>query len=104
MSAFDDWYKQMFYKKPLIAALQTEPYDFPSYSRDDLEQAFNAGMERAAEELCKRGARMQLLKEFMQSRKCNSLANYWEQYCNINPEAETWFDNDGVPSKEISND
>ena len=68
------------------------------------KEQFNAGLERAAEELCKRGARMQLLKEFMQSRKCNSLANYWEQYCNINPEAETWFDNDGVPSKEISND
>ena len=57
MSAFDDWYKQMFCEKPLIAALQTEPYDFPSYSRDDLEQAFNAGRklgnndgkERAAE-------------------------------------------------------
>jgi len=46
---------------------------------------------------CRRGARMQLLKEFMQSRRCNSNTDYWEQYCNINPDAKTWFDDDGVP-------
>ena len=39
MSSFDEWYK-----KPLPGYDDSDAY----YGKDDLEQAYNAGMERAA--------------------------------------------------------
>ena len=92
MSAFEDWFNEYKFSPESRIFTSERPYH--------MKAAFNAGMEHAAEESCKRGARMQLLKEFLQSRKCNSSLNYWEQYCNINPDAEKWFDNDGVPSND----
>jgi len=44
-----------------------------------------------------RGARMQLLKKFMESRTTNGIDSVWVVYCKIRSNAESWFDDDGVP-------
>ena len=44
-----------------------------------------------------RGARMQLMMEFLESRRCNSSHSYWVQYCSLTDGAYDWFDKDGVP-------
>lgn len=45
-----------------------------------------------------RGARMQLLREWMAARG-GSKQTLWWHYCDQNPEAKKWFDKDGVPCR-----
>ena len=62
---------------------------------------FDGGAERIAElEQCctQRGARMQLMKEFMEKSIDYVTGEYvWEAFCHVNPEHADWFDDDGFP-------
>ena len=62
----------------------------------------DAEIERLAKCCTQRGAREQLLKEFMESRTTNGVDSMWTIYCKINPDAKSWFDGDGVPVRKES--
>ena len=66
---------------------------------NELQQLINLFYPSAGlEQVTLRGARMQLMKEFMEkSIDCMTGEYMWEAFCHVNPEHADWFDDDGIP-------
>ena len=72
---------------------------------DGLEQklknqhdSYNITIRKLSDKSCMRGARMQLMKEFMGRNIDYVTGEYvWEAFCHVNPEHADWFNDDGVP-------
>ena len=71
---------------------------------DGLEQklknqhdSYNITIRKLSDKSCMRGARMQVMKEYMESRNVSDGYTVWEKYCRFNVDATDWFLGNGVP-------
>ena len=48
----------------------------------------------------RRGARMQIIRDWLDTPNMLGSPSEWWYFCEERPEAETWFDADGVPVSE----
>lgn len=64
----------------------------------------NEGLEDALEKAnrlaTQRGARMQIMREWIADQSYSMDIRGWEGFCLDHPEATDWFNEDGVPVKE----
>ena len=68
-------------------------------ARAELEEServvgkFMEEIERLRQQVTQRGARMQLMREYLTQYS----GGLWRDFCRMKPEAESWFDTDRVP-------
>jgi hypothetical protein len=53
-------------------------------------------IDRLRQQVTQRGARMQIMREYLTQYSGGS-ATLWRDFCRTRPQADDWFDADGVP-------